>query len=71
MRSGAVRFYERHGFTVVSLREKERLLRKYWSLPDRQIEDVRGAGRLVHIGAPTVLVRGLPNQLIGSAAGSI
>ena len=34
----AVRFYERHGFTVVSLREKERLLRKYWSLPDRQIE---------------------------------
>ena len=34
----AVRFYERHGFTVVSLREKERLLGKYWSLPDRQIE---------------------------------
>ena len=34
----AFRFYERHGFTVVSLREKERLLRKYWSLPDRQIE---------------------------------
>jgi N-acetylglutamate synthase-like GNAT family acetyltransferase len=33
----AVRFYERHGFTMVSPAEKERLLRKYWSLPDRQI----------------------------------
>ena len=34
----AVRFYERHGFKVVSGQEKERLLRKYWSVPDRQIE---------------------------------
>ena len=34
----AVRFYERHGFTVVSAQQKERLLRKYWSVPDRQIE---------------------------------
>ena len=34
----AVCFYERHGFTVVSDQEKERLLRKYWSVPDRQIE---------------------------------
>jgi N-acetylglutamate synthase-like GNAT family acetyltransferase len=34
----AVRFYERHGFQVVSPREKEALLRKYWNVPDRQIE---------------------------------
>ena len=34
----AVRFYERRGFKVVSSQEKERLLRKYWSVPDRQIE---------------------------------
>ena len=34
----AVRFYERHGFKVVSTQEKERLLRKYWSVPGRQIE---------------------------------
>ncbi|MCH7737870.1 MAG: GNAT family N-acetyltransferase [Chloroflexi bacterium] len=34
----AVRFYERHGFKVVSNQEKERLLRKYWNVPDRQIE---------------------------------
>ncbi len=34
----AVRFYEHRGFTVVSTQEKDRLLRKYWSVPDRQIE---------------------------------
>ena len=34
----AVRFYERHGFQVVSPREKEALLRKYWNVPDSQIE---------------------------------
>lgn len=34
----AVRFYEKHGFRLVSLEEKDRLLRKYWSVPERQIE---------------------------------
>ena len=34
----AVRFYERHGFKVVSPQQKEVLLRKYWTVPDRQIE---------------------------------
>jgi len=34
----AIRFYEKHGFTLVSPGEKERLLRKYWTIPDRQIE---------------------------------
>ena len=34
----AVRFYEKHGFAVVTPHEKVRLLRKYWSIPDRQIE---------------------------------
>ena len=34
----AVRFYERHGFKVVSTQEKKLLLRKYWNVPDRQIE---------------------------------
>jgi GNAT superfamily N-acetyltransferase len=33
----AIRFYEKHGFTITSPVEKERLLRKYWSIPDRQI----------------------------------
>ena len=34
----AVRFYEGRGFKVVSPQEKVRLLRKYWTVPDRQIE---------------------------------
>ena len=34
----AVRFYGNHGFKVVSTQEKETLLRKYWNVPDRQIE---------------------------------
>jgi GNAT superfamily N-acetyltransferase len=34
----AIRFYQRHGFRMVSPEEKDRLLRKYWSIPDRQIE---------------------------------
>ena len=34
----AVRFYERHGFKQVSWEEKERLLRKYWNIPERQTE---------------------------------
>jgi GNAT superfamily N-acetyltransferase len=36
--SWAVRFYEKHGFRVVTVEEKNRLLKKYWSIPDRQIE---------------------------------
>ena len=35
---GAVRFYQNHGFRLVSWEEKERLLRKYWSIPERQVE---------------------------------
>ena len=34
----AVRFYEHHGFKVVSAQQKELLLHKYWNVPDRQIE---------------------------------
>ena len=34
----AVRFYEKHGFRLVSPEEKNRLLKKYWSVPERQIQ---------------------------------
>lgn len=34
----AIRFYEKNGFEVVTPLEKERLLRKYWNVPERQIE---------------------------------
>lgn len=34
----AIRFYRRHGFEVVSPEEKTVLLRRYWSIPERQVE---------------------------------
>lgn len=34
----AIRFYEKHGFSMVSPSEKDRLLRTYWVISDRQIE---------------------------------
>ena len=34
----AVRFYEKHGFKLVSPEEKDRLLKVYWNIPERQIE---------------------------------
>ena len=35
----AVRFYERHGFRLVSAEDKDRLLRRYWTVSPRQIEE--------------------------------
>lgn len=34
----AIRFYEEHGFQLIAHPESERLLRKYWTIPKRQIE---------------------------------
>jgi len=34
----AIQFYEKHGFEVVGPQEKNRLLKKYWTVPERQIE---------------------------------
>jgi GNAT superfamily N-acetyltransferase len=34
----AIRFYEKNGFFLVSHQEKERLLRTYWTISDRQVE---------------------------------
>jgi GNAT superfamily N-acetyltransferase len=34
----AIRFYQRNGFRLVSEEEKDKLLRKYWTIPARQIE---------------------------------
>jgi N-acetylglutamate synthase-like GNAT family acetyltransferase len=34
----AIRFYEKRGFTLVSPEEKNRLLKTYWSIPERQAE---------------------------------
>jgi len=34
----AVRFYQKNGYEILSRSETERLLRKYWNVPERQIE---------------------------------
>ena len=34
----AIRFYEKHGFKLVPPEERDKLLRKYWNIPERQIE---------------------------------
>src|SRR5215210_3596651 len=36
--SWAIQFYQRNGFTLLATSDKDRLLRKYWSIPERQIE---------------------------------
>jgi GNAT superfamily N-acetyltransferase len=35
----AIRFYEKNGFVLADDREKNRLLKIYWTVPDRQIEE--------------------------------
>ena len=34
----AIRFYEKHGYQLVTRAEKDRLLQTYWSIPARQVE---------------------------------
>jgi GNAT superfamily N-acetyltransferase len=34
----AIAFYEKYGFGLVTFAEKERLLRRYWNIPERQVE---------------------------------
>lgn len=34
----AISFYRKNGYTLVTGDEKDRLLRKYWSIPERQVE---------------------------------
>jgi N-acetylglutamate synthase-like GNAT family acetyltransferase len=34
----AIEFYKKHGFRLLTAEEKNNLLRKYWEIPERQIE---------------------------------
>lgn len=34
----AIKFYEKHGFMLVTEEDKNILLRKYWNIPERQVE---------------------------------
>lgn len=35
--SWAIRFYEKNGYRLLSRADTERLLRQYWTIPDRQV----------------------------------
>jgi len=54
--SWAIRFYEKHGFRLVTPEEKNRLLKKYWSIPERQVETsvVLGDGRWFSYRQPLI-----------------
>ena len=34
----AIAFYQKYGFQLVSKEDKNRLLPKYWTIPERQVE---------------------------------
>lgn len=34
----AIAFYEKYGYRLLKTEEKNRLLRKYWTIPERQVE---------------------------------
>jgi len=34
----AIRFYQKHGFRLLSQEQKDRLLVRYWTIPQRQVE---------------------------------
>jgi GNAT superfamily N-acetyltransferase len=36
--SWSISFYEKNGYSLVPDQEKNRLLRKYWSIPERQVQ---------------------------------
>jgi N-acetylglutamate synthase-like GNAT family acetyltransferase len=54
--SWAIEFYRRNGFAVVPSDDKDRLLRRYWSIPARQVETsvVLANERWAESHAPTV-----------------
>lgn len=34
----AIKFYQKHGFELLSREETNKMLKKYWNIPDRQVE---------------------------------
>jgi GNAT superfamily N-acetyltransferase len=34
----AIKFYQKHGFTLLSRQETNKLLKTYWNIPERQVE---------------------------------
>ncbi len=51
----AIRFYQGHGFRLVPPEEKDRLLKVYWSLPPRQIQESVVLADQRWTGAPNLI----------------
>ena len=72
----AIRFYQKHGFRLVSEEDKERLLKRYWSIPERQIEtsvvlvDAGSGGKRLQIGAASSSAATLPGDTVHGQGGS-
>jgi predicted N-acetyltransferase YhbS len=47
----AIRFYQKHGFQLVTPEEKDRLLPLYWGVPPRQIKPPHSKWCTVHSGS--------------------
>ena len=55
--SWAISFYEKNGYVLVSEKEKNCLLRKYWSIPERQVETSVVLAK-THGKSPTIAISG-------------
>jgi len=53
----AIQFYEKHGFELVPRGDKDKLLRRYWNIPDRQTETSTVLRTRVETWRPEILTR--------------
>lgn len=66
----AIAFYEKHGFQLVSPEEKERLLRRYWTIPKRQIETSVVLQEKTYIRREGIILgntHGIPKKYLGNS----
>jgi GNAT superfamily N-acetyltransferase len=61
----AIRFYERNGFTLVPEAAKARLLKTYWTIPDRQVDTS------VVLASPPLNLAGAEALMNASQAGAV
>ena len=48
----AISFYEKNGYSLVSVDEKNRLLKKFWNIPERQVETSVVLAGIIRVNHP-------------------
>jgi len=48
----AISFYKKNGYRLVSMKEKNRLLKKYWNIPERQVETSVVLAGIIRVNHP-------------------